>query len=278
MHFGALMFLTDYSMKPVDLARALEARGFESFWTPEHSHIPASRRTPYPAGGELPKEYYDALDPFVTLTAAAVATKTLKVGTGICLLNQRDPIQTAKEVASIDQVSDGRFLFGIGIGWNQDEMENHGSVFDTRAKLVRERIEAMKEIWTKPKAEYHGEFVNFDPIFAWPKPVQKPYPPILVGGGFPHAARRAARYGDAWAPVGMELTDEIIAKFRAMVKDAGRDPGSVKIDLMMPPEDLDALKRYRDKGINRVVAFLPPAKDDKVLPILDRWAELIRKI
>ncbi len=278
MHFGALMFLTDYSMKPVDLARALEARGFESFWTPEHSHIPASRRTPYPAGGELPKEYYHALDPFVTLTAAAVATKTLKVGTGICLLNQRDPIQTAKEVVSIDQVSDGRFLFGIGIGWNQDEMENHGTVFDTRAKLVRERIEAMKEIWTKEKAEYHGEFVNFDPIFAWPKPVQKPYPPILVGGGFPHAARRAARYGDAWAPVGMELTDEIIAKFRAMVKDAGRDPESCKIDLMMPPEDLDALKRYRDKGINRVVAFLPSAKDDKVLPILDRWAELIRKI
>jgi probable F420-dependent oxidoreductase len=278
MHFGALMFLTDYSMKPVDLARALEARGFESFWTPEHSHIPASRRTPYPMGGELPKEYYHAMDPFVTLTAAAVATKTLKVGTGICLLNQRDPIQTAKEVATIDQVSDGRFLFGIGIGWNQDEMENHGSVFDTRAKLVRERIEAMKEIWTKEKAEYHGEFVNFDPVFAWPKPVQKPYPPIFVGGGFPHAARRAARYGDAWAPVGMELTDEIIAKFQAMVKDAGRDPGSVKIDLMMPPEDLDALKRYRDKGINRVVAFLPSAKDDEVLPILDRWAELIRKI
>jgi probable F420-dependent oxidoreductase len=278
MHFGALMFLTDYSMKPVDLARALEARGFESFWTPEHSHIPASRRTPYPMGGELPKEYYHAMDPFVTLTAAAVATKTLKVGTGICLLNQRDPIQTAKEVATIDQVSDGRFLFGIGIGWNQDEMENHGSVFDTRAKLVRERIEAMKEIWTKPKAEYHGEFVNFDPIFAWPKPVQKPYPPILVGGGFPHAARRAARYGDAWAPVGMELTDEIIAKFRTMVKDAGRDPESVKIDLMMPPEDLDALKRYRDKGINRVVAFLPSAKDGEVLPILVRWAELIRKV
>jgi probable F420-dependent oxidoreductase len=278
MHFGALMFLTDYSMKPVDLARALESRGFDSFWTPEHSHIPASRRTPYPMGGELPKEYYDAMDPFVTLTAAAVATKTLKVGTGICLVNQRDPIQTAKEVATIDQVSDGRFLFGIGIGWNQDEMENHGTVFDTRAKLVRERIEAMKEIWTKDKAEYHGEFVNFDPVFAWPKPVQKPYPPIYVGGGFPHAARRAARYGDVWAPVGMELTDETIAKFRAMVKDAGRDPESVKIDLMMPPEDQDMLKRYRDKGINRVVAFLPPAKDDKVLPILDRWAELIRKV
>jgi probable F420-dependent oxidoreductase len=214
----------------------------------------------------------------VTLTAAAMATKTLKVGTGICLLNQRDPIQTAKAVASIDQVSDGRFLFGIGIGWNVEEMENHGSIFDTRAKLVRERIEAMKEIWTKPQADYHGEFVNFDPIIAWPKPVQKPYPPILVGGGFPHAARRAARYGDGWMPVGMTLTDEIIAKFQAMVREAARDPESCKIDLMAAPEDLDALKRYRDKGINRVTLFLPSAKDDAVLPILDRWAELIRKI
>ena len=278
MNFGALMFLTDYSMKPAELAQALEARGFDSFWTPEHSHIPASRRTPYPMGGELPKEYYGALDPFVTLTAAAMATKTLKVGTGICLLNQRDPIQTAKAVASIDQVSDGRFLFGIGIGWNVEEMENHGSAFDTRATLVRERIEAMKEIWTKPQAEYHGAFVNFDPIISWPKPVQKPYPPILVGGGFPHAARRAARYGDGWMPVGMPLTDEIIAKFQAMVRQEGRDPEACKIDLMAPPEDLDVLKRYRDMGINRLTAFLPPAKGDVVLPILDRWAELIRKI
>ncbi len=278
MHFGALMFLTDYSMKPAELAQALEARGFDSFWTPEHSHIPASRRTPYPMGGELPKEYYGAMDPFVTLTAAAMATKTLKVGTGICLLNQRDPIQTAKAVASIDQVSNGRFLFGIGIGWNVEEMENHGSAFDTRATLVRERIEAMKEIWTKPQAEYHGTFVNFDPIIAWPKPIQKPYPPILVGGGFPHAARRAARYGDGWVPVGMTLTDEIMAKFQAMVRQEGRDLDACKVDLMAPPEDLDELKRYRDMGINRLTVFLPPATGDVVLPILDRWAELIRKI
>jgi alkanesulfonate monooxygenase SsuD/methylene tetrahydromethanopterin reductase-like flavin-dependent oxidoreductase (luciferase family) len=157
-------------------------------------------------------------------------------------------------------------------------MENHGTAFDTRAKLVRERIEAMKEIWTKPQAEYHGEFVNFDPIIARPKPVQKPYPPILVGGAFPHAARRAARYGDAWMPVAMMLTDEILANFQAMVREAGRDPASCKIDLMAPPEDLDALKRYRDKGINRVTVFLPPAKGDVALPILDRWAELIRQV
>ena len=282
MHFGALMFLTDYSMKPVDLARALEARGFESFWTPEHSHIPASRRTPYPMGGELPKEYYDAMDPFVTLTAAAVATKTLKVGTGICLVNQRDPIQTAKEVATIDQVSDGRFLFGIGIGWNQDEMENHGSVFDTRAKLVRERIEAMKEIWTKPKAEYHGEFVNFDPMMAWPKPMQKPHPPILVGGAFPYSARRAIRYGDGWMP---QVTDksptpliELVPRFRQMCAEAGRDPDKMDISIGGQQPDADLVKRYRDAGINRVSASLPSEKADTILPMLGQWVAVMRLV
>src|SRR5580704_10671369 len=201
MHFGAAMFFTDYSMTPADLARALEERGFESVWAPEHSHVPVSRKTPYPGGGDLPKEYYDVMDPFVTLAAAAAVTKTLKVATGVCLVQQRDVIQTAKLVASLDQVSGGRFLFGIGGGWNQDEMENHGTVFATRFLRVRESIEAMKEIWTKPEAEYHGEIVSFDPVFTWPKPVQKPHPPILVGGGFPQGARRAIRYGDGWLPI-----------------------------------------------------------------------------
>src|SRR5262249_24338334 len=167
----------------------------------EPGHLRTSGRSRFPGGGDLPKQYYDAMDPFVALTAAAAATKTLKVGTGVCLVNQRDPIQTAKLVASIDQVSGGRFLFGIGNGWNQDEMENHGTVFATRHKLVRERVEAMKAIWTKSRAEYHGEFGNFDPMMTWPKPVQKPHPPILVGGAFPYAARRAVRYGDGWIPV-----------------------------------------------------------------------------
>src|ERR1700741_1311452 len=156
MDFGASMFFTDYSMTPAPLAQALEARGFESIWAPEHSHIPSSRATPFPQGGELPKKYYDAMDPFVTLTAAAVATKALKIGTGVCLVAQRDPIQTAKLVASIDQVSGGRFVFGVGNGWNEDEMENHGTAFATRHKRARENIEAMKEIWTRSKAEYHG--------------------------------------------------------------------------------------------------------------------------
>src|SRR5215469_14854866 len=223
MQFGAAMFFTDYSMAPGELARALEARGFESLWAPEHSHIPVSRASPFPNGGELPKQYYDVMDPFVTLTVAAIATKTLKVGTGVCLVQQRDPIQTAKLVASLDQVSQGRFLFGVGGGWNQDEMENHGTDYKTRFKLVRERIEAMKEIWTKSKAEYHGDMVAFDPVMTWPKPVQKPYPPILVGGAFPQAARRAIRYGDGWCPIGGRPGADPLAaleQFRQMARDA----------------------------------------------------------
>ena len=283
MHFGASMFLTDYSMTPAELAQALEQRGFESMWAPEHSHIPTSRRSPFPGGGELPKQYYDAMDPFVTLTAAAMATKTLKVGTGVCLVNQRDPIQTAKLVASIDQVTGGRFLFGIGIGWNAEEMEDHGTVFGSRAKLVRERIEAMKEIWTKSKAEYHGEFVRFDPMMAWPKPVQKPHPPVIVGGAFPQAARRAVRYGEGWIPLAGRMDKDgdvfsTVPKFRAMLKEAGRSDGSCPITLFGCNEDADLLKRYRDLGVLRACVSLPPAKADQVLPTLDRWAGLIRQV
>lgn len=282
LNFGAAMFFTDYSMTPGELAQALEARGFESVWAPEHSHIPASRKTPFPGGGEVPKKYYDAMDPFVTLTAAAMATKKLRLGTGICLVVQRDPIQTAKLVASIDQVSGGRFLFGIGDGWNQDEIENHGVVFKTRHKLVRERVEAMKEIWTKTKAEYHGEFVNFDPILAWPKPVQKPYPPVIVGGAFPYSARRAIRYGTGWIPHAARDTyaeiADMIPQFRRMATDAGRDPNSIEMTIWSPKQDADLMKRYQDLGISRVVFSLESEKADTVLPVVDRLAELIRKV
>ena len=198
----------------------LEERGFELVWAPEHSHIPLSRKTPFPGGGDLPKPYYDAMDPFVVLAAAAQATRTIKLGTGVALIQQRDAIQTAKLVASIDQVSQGRFLFGVGGGWNQDEMEDHGTVYATRFKRVHEFIEAMKEIWTKEKAEYHGEFVYFDPMVARPKPVQKPHPPIHVGGAFPHGARRAIRYGDGWIPGGD--IREVLPKFRDMARDGSR--------------------------------------------------------
>jgi probable F420-dependent oxidoreductase len=279
MHFGASMFFTDYSMTSAELAQALEARGFESIWAPEHSHIPTSRRSPFPGGGELPKQYYDAMDPFVTLTAAAMATKALKVGTGVCLLNQRDTIQTAKLVASIDQVSSGRFLFGIGIGWNAEEMEDHGTVFTTRAKLVRERVEAIKTIWTKSKPEYHGDLVNFPEMMAWPKCVQQPHAPIIVGGGFPQSARRAVRYGDGWFP--QASRGDIFAsmqKFREMLKEAGRSEASCPITLSGCGDDADTLKRYRDQGVVRACVSLPPAKGDTVLPILDRWAGLIRQV
>ena len=278
MDFGASMFFTDDSMTPVALGLALEERGFESVWAPEHSHIPVSRRTPFPGGGDLPKRYYDAMDPFVTLAAAAAATKHLKIGTGVCLVNQRDPIQTAKLVASIDQISEGRFLFGIGIGWNQDEMENHGTVYATRAKLSRERIEAMKEIWTKSKAEYHGEFVNFDPIMAWPKPFAKPHPPIIVGGAFPQGARRALRYGNGWIPVaGRAPIDDGLRAFKQMAAEAGRDPAEVPISAFGAKEDFDVIRRQGDLGVSRTVVMLDSEKEDKILPVLDRWAEIIRK-
>ena len=192
MDFGIATFVTDYSMGPAALAEAVEARGFECLLLPEHSHIPASRKSPWGGGTELPKPYYDTMDPFVALGAAAAATRTLKIGTGICLVVQRDPIQLAKEIATLDQISDGRFLFGIGGGWNEEEMADHGTGFKTRYKLMAERIEAMKVIWAEDKAEYHGEFVDFEPMMAWPKPVQKPHPPIIMRTGCLNASPNAA--------------------------------------------------------------------------------------
>jgi probable F420-dependent oxidoreductase len=276
MHFGGAMFFTDYSMSAPELARALEERGFESVWAPEHSHIPLSRKTPFPGGGDLPKPYYDAMDPFVVLAAAAQATKTIKLGTGVALIQQRDAIQTAKLVASIDQVSQGRFLFGVGGGWNQDEMEDHGTVYATRFKRVRESIEAMKEIWTKSEAEYHGEFVHFDRMIARPKPVQKPHPPIHVGGAFPHGARRAIRYGDGWIPGGD--IREVLPKFREMAREAGRDPAGIEITSFATGEDLDRVKRLNEMGVARVVPMFPPEKADKVLPMVDRWTKIMQQV
>jgi probable F420-dependent oxidoreductase len=282
MKFGASMFFTDYSITPAQMATAMEERGFDTLWAPEHSHIPVSRKTPFVLGGDLPKRYYDVMDPFVTLSVAAAVTRTLRLGTGVCLVAQRDPIQLAKLVASIDQVSNGRFLFGIGNGWNQDEMENHGTVFATRHKLARERIEATKEIWTKSKAEYHGEFVNFDPVMAWPKPVQKPFPPILVGGAFPYSARRAIRYADGWMPQvtnakAAPLTD-VIPRFRQMAEEAGRDPASLTIIIGAQPPDRGLIERYAALGVEMVYPSLPSEPADKILPMLDQWAALKQRM
>jgi probable F420-dependent oxidoreductase len=282
MEFGASIFFTDYSIAPAELAMALEERGFDSLWAAEHSHIPTSRRTPLPGGGELARRYYDVMDPFVTLTAAAGATRRLKLGTGVCLVIQRDTIQTAKLVASIDQVSGGRFLFGIGGGWNAEEMEDHGTVYATRFKKMREQVEAMKAIWTQEKPEYHGDIVDFPPMQTWPKPVQQPHPPVIVGGAFPWAARRAIRYGDGWIPLagGARYGDPLdyLPRFHRMAEEAGRDPQSLAVTVGGAPEDPDVLKRYRDLGVARVNFPVPPAKRDEILPVLDRLADLKRRL
>ena len=283
MEIGAAIFFTDYSMAPTDLAVALEERGFDSLWVAEHSHIPATRRFSHPAGeAALTKEYYDVMDPFVTLSAAAAVTKRLKLGTAICLVVQRDTIQTAKAVASLDQISKGRFLFGIGCGWNAEEMEDHGTVYETRTLKMREQIEAMKEIWTKDKPEYHGEIVDFPAMMTWPKPAQKPHPPVLVGGAFRLAARRAIRYGDGIMPfaasTGPGSAQDFMPVWRRMAEEAGRDPQSLSVTLGGAPEDLAILRRNRDLGVTRMNVRLPPEKEDAILPTLDRWAKLIPQL
>jgi probable F420-dependent oxidoreductase len=277
MDVGVSIFFTDYSITPAELAVALEERGFDSVWAAEHSHIPVPRKTR--ADQELGKRYYDVMDPFVTLTAAACATKNLKIATGIALVIQRDTIQTAKLVASIDQVSNGRFIFGIGGGWNQEEIENHATVFKTRMQKMREQMEAMKAIWTQSKPEYHGEIVKFDTMMTWPKPVQKPHPPIILGGAFPWAARRAVRYGDGWYPnAASGEPEDYIPAFRQMVREAGRDPKSLSLRLGGAPDDPDKLKRYRELGVDAVNVTLMSDKRDDILPILDRWAKYIPQL
>jgi probable F420-dependent oxidoreductase len=279
--FGAAIFFTDYSIGPVELGRALEERGLESLWAPEHSHVPLSRRSPFPQGGELPKKYYDVMDPFVALTAAAAATTRLRVATGVCLVVQRDPIQTAKAVASLDQISGGRFLFGIGAGWNAEEMADHGTAFASRFTLMRERVEAMKAIWTQSRPEYHGQLVDFPPMMTWPKPAQKPHPPVIVGGAFPHGARRAIAYGDGWVPHARRPAyGEVLGllpDFQRLATEAGRAPASIPVTIFGVAEDPDLIKRYRDAGVARLVFSLAPAKADAVLPVLDRCAALARQ-
>jgi len=279
MEYGVTIFPTDYSITPADLAVSAEERGFDSMWFAEHSHIPVSRKSPWPGGADLPKMYYDTFDPFVALASAASVTTKIKLATGICLVVQRDPIHTAKEVASLDHLSKGRFLFGIGAGWNAEEMEDHGTDFKRRFKVMRERIEAMKALWAENEAEYHGEFVDFDPTFAWPKPVQRPHPPIHVGGGFPGAAKRAVRYGDGWMPIyGRDDITEYLPEFRKMAEEAGRDPATLEVSIFGCVAKPDVLEKFRDAGVTRCVFGLPPADRETVLPILDGYAEVKNQI
>ncbi len=279
MKLGMMMFSTDYSMRPDEFARASEERGFESVWFPEHTHIPASRQSPWPIGGELPKEYWHAHDLFVAMMVAAAATKTIKVGSGICLVIEHDPIKLAKEVASVDRLSNGRLILGIGGGWNAEEMENHGTPFERRWKVLREKIEAMKAIWTEEAAEYHGEFVNFDPIWCHPKPVQKPYPPIVLGTHTSSGMNRVVRYCDGWIPIGLVMKDlaESIKDLRSRAEQAGRDPREISITIFSAPGKEELLRQYEDLGVDRVVFGARPQTTDKVLPQLDKYAQFVPK-
>jgi len=279
MKYGVAMFPTDYAIPADALARELEARGFESLWLPEHTHIPTSRRSPWPGGADLPRDYWHTLDPFVALGAAAAVTKTLMLGTGICLVIERDPIILAKEVASLDFISGGRVLFGIGGGWNAEEMEDHGTPFGERWKILRERISAMKAIWTQEEAEYHGKYVDFDKLWSYPKPVQKPYPPILMGGSGPHARQRAAEFDGHWMPIiGRDPLDEAMADLRQRAEKAGRDPAAVSVSLFGVRPDEGKLAAWRDMGVARVVFFVPSALAGTVLPLLDQYAAVARKV
>jgi probable F420-dependent oxidoreductase len=277
MHLGIAMFATEYAISPDELARAVEQRGFESIWFPEHTHIPASRRTPWPSGGDLPREYWHTYDPFIALTAAASATSRLRLGTGVCLVIERDPIVTAKEVATLDKLSNGRVIFGVGGGWNVEEMANHGTDYKRRWRVLRERTLAMKEIWTKDEAEFHGEFVDFDPIWSFPKPAQKPHPPILMGGDGPTTFDRVIEFCDGWMPIGVRLVnvEEKIAALKRKAEDADRDPSSISITIFAASPERKALDDLERAGVERAIFFAPPAGRDKVLPILDRYALMI---
>ncbi len=275
MKFGIVMFPTDYAIDPVTLGRAVEERGFDSLFFPEHTHIPTSRRTPWPGGAELPREYSHTYDLFVALAAVAATTEKLLLGTGICLVVERDPITLAKEVASLDLISGGRVIFGIGAGWNVEEMENHGTDSMTRFRLMRERVIAMKEIWTNDEAEYHGKLVDFDPVWSWPKPVQKPHPPIYVGGDSPHTLKRVIDYGDGWMPIPMRgetPLSERIRKLNEMAEEAGRGRIPVTVYGTLPRQEVIA--HYADIGVDRCIFWLPPASAEEAIPQLDRYAEL----
>jgi probable F420-dependent oxidoreductase len=268
MRFSVGYFVTDETVDPATLGRMVEERGFDSLLLAEHTHIPATRDTPYPAGGELPREYSRTLDPFVALTAIAGATTTLKLGTGICLVVERDPILTAKEVASVDLVSGGRMLFGVGAGWNLEEMRHHGADPDRRFRLLRERVEAMKAIWTEDEATYHGEHVDFERIWCWPKPVQKPHPPILVGGNGKRAPERAATWGDEWMPNRAGDDDRVMARI-AKLRDRG-----VPTTLANAPADAGLLERYEAAGAHRAMFWVKGGDAGDTERRLDRLVAL----
>ena len=277
MKIGIYIFATDYTIRIDELARAAEERGFESLFIPEHTHIPASRRSAWPGGADLPREYWHTLDPFVALGVAAAATSTIRLGTGICLLTERDPIVNAKEAATLDLLSGGRFELAIGAGWNAEEMENHGTAFATRFRVMSERARAMKVIWAEEEPEFHGEFVDFDPIWSWPKPIQNPGPPILVGGETDHTLRRVVDWADGWFPRGrgdFDLADGM-ARLARIAGEAGRSMDTINVSLFGTPPNRDTLGRAEEAGVTRAILALPSNDRDDVMRRLDRHAELL---
>ncbi len=287
---GLFPFITDYSMPVHELAMAAEARGFESIWVPEHTHIPASRRTPYPGGGELPLEYSHTLDPFVALAAAATVTKTIKLGTGICLLVERDTITTAKTVATLDQISNGRVLLGLGAGWNREEMENHGTAWSSRFRKLEEQMQALRAIWAADVSSFHGQFVNFDAIWSWPKPTQRLLPiesgsaaastvagvPLILGGDTDRTLQRIVQFGDGWLPIARDPAKVLadLAKLRRYAEAAGRAMATISVSVFAPPPK--TVEQFLDTGADRVVLQIPPANADDTLRRLDRYAAFIR--
>lgn len=272
MRFGIALFPTDQAITITELATAVEERGYDSLWVAEHTHIPVDH-TPHPSGGPLDVWYKRTLDPFVALTAAATVTTRLLVGTGICLVVQHDPIDVAKQTASLDHLSGGRLLFGIGGGWNRTEMADHGTAYETRWSLMRERVEAIRRIWTEEEAEYHGRFVDFGPMWAWPKPVQRPHPPVLIGGNGPRTLQRVIRYGDGWMPNGRGYLERV-PELQRLAEEAGRGP----IPISGYPSDTEpaTIESHRAAGVERCIFYVPATGRDDALRKLDQLTEALR--
>jgi probable F420-dependent oxidoreductase len=277
MQIGLFPFCTDYSM-PIDrLAIAAEERGFDSIWLPEHTHMPANRATPYPGGGDLPKEYSHTLDPFVALGIAAGVTKRLKLATGICIAIEHQALTLAKTVATLDHVSNGRVILGLGAGWNREEMENHGTQYESRFRKLEEQMQALRELWTKDEATFKGEFEQFDAVWSWPKPIQKPHPPMVLGGETDHTLKRIVKYADGWLPraIKPERVLDGMNRLKVFAEEAGRDPDSISVSVFAPPPKDDVVARFRDTTVERVILMVPPRNEAETLSRLDRYANWV---
>jgi probable F420-dependent oxidoreductase len=276
MKIGISNFPTVYSTSAVRLAKSLEARGFDSLWVVEHTHVPASRRTPYPMGGDLPSIYWESFEPFTFLAQAAAVTEELRVGTGVCLAAQHHPIALAKRAASLDALSNGRFLFGVGAGWLAEEMENHNLQYNQRWQVLREHVLAMQACWTQKDAEFHGEFVDFDPVWVEPKPISQPHPPIFIGATSTYAMARIAEYAQGWYPVHVPEFDERLALLTQECVKRGRDIKDIDISLLTMVQSPDQLSELDAKGVNRVVLSLPTGTEDENNRVLDSYAQIIQ--